>query len=247
MAIDTSVTSVTENGVASVVSEDASKLENGTKSEEKKEDETPKAPKGSKCEIKSLAQKGDGEVQEKDLYLTSLKKPFNEYALVAKQVFNEKDKLEKTVIDIYSPHVLACLKDVVKYYPAEPLHFDEGVSFDSPFKLLNHHVQEVTKWVENTSDEEAKKHTQLLLDFLDNEAGDKGLESKRLSSKTKCHMSIRLTNKPSNRGWSDYLRLTLGNLQARRASLHQRIRPRASLPSYEDWLPGLTMLVWNVL
>ncbi|KAF2497599.1 P-loop containing nucleoside triphosphate hydrolase protein [Lophium mytilinum] len=177
MAVETSTpANSTENGVAA---EEVTKLENGTAKEKKAED-TPKAPKGSKCAVKSLAQKGDGEVQEKDEYLSSLKSVFNEYALVAKQVFNEKDKLEKTIVDIYSPHLLACLKEVVEYYPAEPLHFDQSVSFDSPFMLLNHHVEEITQWGEEASDEEAKKHIKLLLDFLENEAGEKGLEAKRL-------------------------------------------------------------------
>lgn len=175
MAADSSIT---ENGVATTTTEET-KPKTGTVTD--KIDEKPQTPKGSRCEIKSLAQKGDGEVQEKDVYLSSVKKPFAEYALVAKQVFNEKDKLEKTIVDINSPHLLSCLRDVVEYYPAEPLQFSEGVSFDSPFKLLNHHTDALIKWGEEATELDAKDHVCLLLDFLENEAGDKGREVKRLN------------------------------------------------------------------
>ncbi|OCK77897.1 P-loop containing nucleoside triphosphate hydrolase protein [Lepidopterella palustris CBS 459.81] len=172
-------TSINEGGVARPT---LNGIKNGTSTQEGNQSikEPPNAPKGSRCEIKSLAQKGDGEVQEKDVYLSSVKKPFTEYALVAKQVFNEKDKLEKTTVDINSPYLLSCLKEIVEYYPEEPLHFKEGVSFDSPFKLLNHHIEELTTWGEEAVEDEAKRHIKLLIDFLENEAGDKGLEVKRL-------------------------------------------------------------------
>ena len=176
MAADSSIT---ENGVAPTTIEET-KPKTGAIID--KIDEQPKAPKGSRCEIKSLAQKGDGEVQEKDVYLSSVKKPFVEYALVAKQVFNEKDKLEKTIVDINSPHLLSCLRDIVEYYPAEPLQFSKGVSFDSPFKLLNHHTDALIKWGEEVTEPDAKDHICLLLDFLENEAGDKGRDAKRLNS-----------------------------------------------------------------
>ena len=183
MAADSSIT---ENGVALTTTEET-KPKTGTGTVTDKIDEQPQAPKGSHCEIKSLAQKGDGEVQEKDVYLSSVKKPFVEYALVAKQVFNEKDKLEKTIVDINSPHLLSCLRDVVKYYPAEPLQFSEGLSFDSPFKLLNHHTDALIKWGEEVTELDAKDHVCLLLDFLENEAGDKGREAKRLNSMLPAH------------------------------------------------------------
>jgi hypothetical protein len=176
MAVDSSII---ENGVAPATTEETNP-KTGTVTD--KIDEQPQALKGSRCEIKSLAQKGDGEVQEKDIYLSSVKKPFVEYALVAKQVFNEKDKLEKTIVDINSPHLLSCLRDVVEYYPAEPLQFSKGVSFDSPFKLLNHHTDALIKWGEEVTELDAKDHVCLLLDFLENEAGDKGREAKRLNS-----------------------------------------------------------------
>lgn len=171
--------STTENGVALATTRGTEpKMDTVTENIDKE----LKVPKGSRCEVKSLAQKGDGEVQEKDAYLSSVRKPFVEYALVAEQVFNEKDKLEKTTVDINSPHLLSCLRDIVQYYPAEPLQFSEGVSFDSPLKLLNHHTDALVRWCEDAAEPGAKEHVHLLLDFLENEAGDKGREVKRLDS-----------------------------------------------------------------
>ncbi|KAF2761967.1 P-loop containing nucleoside triphosphate hydrolase protein [Pseudovirgaria hyperparasitica] len=141
--------------------------------------EEPPAPRGSVCEIKAVVQKGD-ETIEKEEYLTSLnKKAFGSYALVVKQVYDEK-KLEKTVVEINSPHILSALKKIVSYYPAEPLEFDTQVSYDSPFKLLNHHRKEIEEYVTTEQDEEAKSHLRLLIEFLESEMGDNGPQLERL-------------------------------------------------------------------
>jgi len=106
---------------------------------------TPKdvKPVGSLCEIKVLVEhvvKGETKTVERETYLSSKDKAqHSEYAIVAKQVYNDKARLEKTVVEINSPQLYSVLQELVKYYPEKPLQFKTGVTFDSPFKLLTHY------------------------------------------------------------------------------------------------------------
>jgi hypothetical protein len=139
---------------------------------------------GSVCEIKSLVEKpkgGETELIEKEKYDSSLeKKPFEQYALVTKQVLDEEGKLKKKTIQINSVQLLKALKDVVKYYPSESLDFSSQASFDSPFALLHHHREELSAYKEESRDETTREHIDLLLFFLVSEAGDKGREAEKL-------------------------------------------------------------------
>lgn len=178
------------NGTASNPSRQLSEKEatqqNGAEesSDSTKADAKPDLPTGSVCEIKSLVSRikdGDTIVTEKDDYLSSWeKKPFVRYALVAKQIFNDKDKLEKTTVEVNSPELLKALREVVKHYPSEPLQFEQQPKFDNPFMLLNHYKQELKQYAEESTDETTKTHIDLLLHFITTEAGDKGPESQRL-------------------------------------------------------------------
>jgi len=151
---------------------------------DKKEEAKPEPPKpvGSVDEIKAIVefQKGVGtEVLELDAYLSSrTKKTYKEYALVTRQVYDSDDKLEKTVIDINSSQLHKALKEVVKFYPAHPLNFDKQASFESPFMLLNHYRDDLKEYAEKEGDETTSKHMDLLLQFLESEAGEKGVEAK---------------------------------------------------------------------
>jgi hypothetical protein len=139
---------------------------------------------GSVCEIKSLVEKtkgGETELIEKDKYDSSLeKKPFEQYALVTKQILDEEGKLKKKTVQINSIQLLKALKDVVKYYPSESLDFSTQASFDSPFTLLHHHREELSVYSEETKDETTREHIGLLLFFLISEGGDKGKEAEKL-------------------------------------------------------------------
>lgn len=150
-----------------------------TKSEEELEFLT-----GSVCEIKSLVEKtkaGETELIEKEKYDSSLqKKPFEQYALVTKQVLDEEGKLVKKTIQINSVQLLKALKEVVKYYPSESLDFSNQASFDSPFELLHHHREELAAFGKESKDETTSEHVDLLLFFLESEAGDKGREAEKL-------------------------------------------------------------------
>jgi hypothetical protein len=168
------------NGVTTPV-EDKSQ---NSKSESTKADEEIEFLTGSVCEIKSLVEKpkgGETELIEKEKYDSSLeKKPFEQYALVTKQILDEEGKLKKKTVQINSIQLLKALKDVVKFYPSESLDFSSQASFDSPFALLHHHRDELAAYKDESTDDTTREHIDLLLFFLISEAGDKGREAEKL-------------------------------------------------------------------
>lgn len=137
---------------------------------------------GSLGEIKSLVEKpkgGETELIEKEHYVAE-KRPYDQYAMVTKQILDEEGKLKKKTVQINSTQLLKALKDVVTYYPSESLDFSSQATFDSPFALLHHHREELTKYKEESTDETTREHIELLLFFLASEAGDKGKEAEKL-------------------------------------------------------------------
>ncbi|KAJ9662411.1 hypothetical protein H2201_006120 [Coniosporium apollinis] len=159
-------------------------IETDSQEKELETPQEPQLPTGSKSEIKALVQRfkdGETKIEEREAYLSSLeRKPYGEFAIVTKQVFSDKDKIEKTLVEINSPQLLTALKELVKYYPAEPLQFDKEATFEDPFMLLNHYVPELQAYKQQTDDDVAKDHIDLLINFLESEAGEKGQEAKRL-------------------------------------------------------------------
>jgi len=136
------------------------------------------ATPGARCEVKTLLQrqkKEEVEIVEKDSKST-LGDPYAQYALVSKQSFDENHKLTGTMLEINSPQLLAALKDVVTYYPGEPLGFNTKFTIEDPFMMLVYHREELREYRETTSDATTKMHIMLLLDYLEKEAGQKGAE-----------------------------------------------------------------------
>jgi hypothetical protein len=137
---------------------------------------------GTLSEIKSLVEKpkgGETELIEKEHYVAE-KKPYDQYAVVTKQILDEEGKLKKKTVQINSPQLLKALNDVVTYYPSESLDFNSQASFDSPFALLHHHRNELATYKDESTDETTREHIDLLLFFLASEAGDKGKEAEKL-------------------------------------------------------------------
>jgi hypothetical protein len=138
---------------------------------------------GETCETKLLISRynkdGDVEVIERDNKPNS-DDPYVEYALVSKQMFDENHKLTSTVLDINSPTLLSVLKDVITYYPGEPLDFKTKFTIDSPYQMLYHHRKELNEYYHKTEDEAAKSHVALLEAFLDGEETPKDLEAKAM-------------------------------------------------------------------
>ncbi|EOD43360.1 putative aaa family protein [Neofusicoccum parvum UCRNP2] len=155
----------------------------------------PAGPPGSKVSIKALVERpnkesGETEVIEKEKYLSAQDdKKFADHALVAKQIFDADRKLEKTTVEVNSPHIRAALKEVVTYYPSESLNFDgtEPVVFQKPYALLHHNRAELAAYAARAREsgrayaEAVAAHVDLLETFLDVEAGDEGPVLRKLT------------------------------------------------------------------
>ena len=107
-----------------------------------------------------------------------------------------------TTLEINSPQLLAAFKEVIKYYPGESLDFSMKFSIDDPFMMLVHHLDDLRRYRETTTDATTKMHIALLLDYLKEEAGSKGVEINEMINAGKIHLPA-----------------SLDDLQARRSSL----------------------------
>ncbi|CAL3965366.1 unnamed protein product [Diplocarpon coronariae] len=96
--------------------------------------------------------------------------PHGEYALVSKAV-DVQHKLTGTTLGINSPQLLATLKEVVRYYPGEPLDFGARLAIEDRYMTLVHHREEIRPYGEVVGDATIKAHVALLLGYLDTEAG----------------------------------------------------------------------------
>ncbi|KAG4433617.1 hypothetical protein IFR05_010893 [Cadophora sp. M221] len=133
---------------------------------------------GARCEIKSLllrSKKGEIEIVEKNTKITN-EDPYSKYALVSRQSFDEQHKHTGTTLEINSPQLLSMLKDVVRYYPGDPLDFGMKFTIEDPYMMLVHHRKEMQEYREESDDLTTKMHIALLLEYLDAEAGPKGIE-----------------------------------------------------------------------
>lgn len=133
---------------------------------------------GVRCEVKGLmlrTKKGEIEIVEKNSKSTD-EDPYAAYALVSKQAFDENHRLTGTTLEINSPHILSALKEVITYYPGDPLDFSSKFTIDDPYMMIVHHREELRQYREEVEDTTTKMHIALLLDYLDDEAGPKGVE-----------------------------------------------------------------------
>lgn len=122
-----------EPNVLDKLSDKAPEKKGESEDEEKKEDVAIE-PEGTRCEVKNLMLRTkDGEIKtvERDAK-TKNEDPYNSFALVSKQSYDEHHKLTGTTLEINSPQVLAMLKAVVQYYPGDPLDFSSKVTIEAP-------------------------------------------------------------------------------------------------------------------
>ena len=94
-----------------------------------------------------------------------------EYALVVRQIFDEKNSLETVKLEVNSPYLLQAFRDVVRSHPAVPSDFTKPFEMESPFQMLYHFWDELTERRENIDDDDARMHLSLLLDFMKTELG----------------------------------------------------------------------------
>jgi hypothetical protein len=104
---------------------------------------------------------------------------FSDHALVHRRIFNDKNELTTTRLEINSPFILRVLSEIVKYYPAHPVKFAETFTIESPFMLLYHHWQELDDFGKET-DDETSMHLNFLLHFMESELGDDKKKADRL-------------------------------------------------------------------
>jgi hypothetical protein len=133
---------------------------------------------GARCELKCLQlrnKKGEIEIIEKNSK-SGPDDPYGKYALVSKQSFDEAHKLTGTTLEINSPQLLNVLKEVITFYPGEPLDFNSKFTIEDPYMMLIHHLEELRHYREESSDATVKMHIALLFDYLEAEAGPKGTE-----------------------------------------------------------------------
>ncbi|KAL2060901.1 hypothetical protein VTL71DRAFT_8953 [Oculimacula yallundae] len=134
-------------------------------------------PEGARCEIKNLQlryKKGEIQTIEKNSKFSN-EDPYMKYALVSKQSFDEQHKHTGTSLEINSPQLLSMLKDVVQYYPGEALDFSTKFTVEDPYMILVHHRKEIQEYREESDDATTKMHIALLLEYLDAEAGSRGV------------------------------------------------------------------------
>ncbi|KAK4189827.1 ATPase, AAA-type, core [Podospora australis] len=104
-------------------------------------------------------------------YISKEQRENREYALVVWQVFNQKQRREKTILAVQSPFILRVFREVVKSHPAVPSTFEEPFEMDSPFQMLLHHWDDLEAHLKQTDDDDVRLHLGLLLDFMKSELG----------------------------------------------------------------------------
>jgi len=94
-----------------------------------------------------------------------------EYALITTDFYNEKQKLEKTVLTVNSPFILKAFKDVIGSYPNVASCFDKPVELESPFEVLFHHWDALDNHRRETDSDDVRMHLHLLFDFMQSRLG----------------------------------------------------------------------------
>ena len=93
------------------------------------------------------------------------------FAVVVKQIFNEKNVLDRTELQINSPHLLKAFREVIKTYPTVPSTFDAPFEMVSPFQMLYHYWEDLDAYRSAVSDDTTRMHINLLFKFMKAELG----------------------------------------------------------------------------
>ena len=142
---------------------------------------------GRKCEIRALEQriskKGEVEVVVRSDYQISDVDPDTAYCLVVKRVFKKDGTLNKVLLTINSPQLLATLKRICGDYHSHPCTFDLPVQMQGPFTDLYHYWDELEEYHMNTEDDVTRMHLSLLISFMRHEMGHERAEVSDMVSK----------------------------------------------------------------
>lgn len=140
---------------------------------------------GLKCEVKSLEERfnkqGEVEVIEVGTFKKGSKERFEDYALVAKQIFNKDSTLRTAHVQINSPHILNILREVIGVYSTQPAGFSLPITEEAPFVLFYHYTTELTEY--EPKDDHTRQHHQILLEWMNAELGPVHAEADKLAAK----------------------------------------------------------------
>ncbi|KAK4443898.1 AAA family [Podospora aff. communis PSN243] len=119
---------------------------------------------GIQCETKTYLSGGTPSTNDND---------GDQYALVVKESFDASQTTKRSLL-VNSPFILKALHDSAAGSDLqEPLHLD------SPFRLLHHNWDEIEEYYRLTTDDNARAHLHLLIEFMHSELG---AERKRIQA-----------------------------------------------------------------
>lgn len=138
---------------------------------------TGKDTVGSKCELKIWRERRGQSGTPETVEVSSLDPSDGlhdldgHFAIVARQIFNEKHLLEKTKLTINSPHILKAFREVIVSDPTVPAGFTDPLEMISPFTALYHHWNGILEYRHNLGNTIGGKHIGILCDFMDEVIG----------------------------------------------------------------------------
>lgn len=138
------------------------------------EDSNSKAV-GEKCELRiwqdRVRKDGSREIVRLDRLDVKELPDDDDYAIVVRHEFTDRNVLDKTTVEINSPYLLRAFRDVVRSHPAVASDFTKPFEMDSPFQMLFHFWDQLTAHRESVDDDKVRMHLSLLLDFMKKEMG----------------------------------------------------------------------------
>ncbi|KAF2878451.1 P-loop containing nucleoside triphosphate hydrolase protein [Massariosphaeria phaeospora] len=155
---------------------------------------------GETCELRVRQQRYDRQGNAEDIVVDSAKLPRGHgidrsYAIVVNQVFTEKNRLEKEIVTINSEHLLKAFLNVIRSYPTVAADFTEPFDLESPFLMLYHYWDELDAYKEETEDDVARMHLNLLFEYMELTMGPE---------KKKCEIQEKKRQIDFSRAWTIY-------------------------------------------
>ncbi|WPH00417.1 P-loop containing nucleoside triphosphate hydrolase protein [Acrodontium crateriforme] len=129
----------------------------------------PQEPVGSKCSLKIWQERYNAEGEQEKVEVPDLGGSPSvdaEYAVVVRQIFSERNRLDLTRLTVNSPHILKAFRDVVGSHPAVPADFSEPFDMESPFQMLYHSWDDLVAYKEKLEDESARNHLDVLFKYM---------------------------------------------------------------------------------
>jgi hypothetical protein len=142
---------------------------------------TDRLERGTRNECKTLdaryTRKGDYELKESTSPFDHVRKRgshsiFDEYCMIITRKFDQENRLKSTILKIQSPYLIKALREIVKYYPDNPVDVGNTITVEEPPALIFHYRKELETYAqtESTADE-TKLHIDYVLTYLELQMG----------------------------------------------------------------------------